>query len=82
MGQYPGERRAWGISQHRRDPDERWRRGGGGEQWDRASPSNSLPAPANWPAEAPSGPRCPGNQQELTGIGRALSSGSCVAKVS
>ncbi|KAF3817013.1 hypothetical protein GH733_014361 [Mirounga leonina] len=36
----------------------------------------------NWPAEPPSSPRCPGNQQELMGIGGALSSGSCVAKVS
>nr|XP_035972708.1 kinesin-like protein KIF18B isoform X2 [Halichoerus grypus] len=41
-----------------------------------------LAIPANWPAEPPSSPRCPGNRQELMGIGGALSSGSCVAKVS
>ncbi|XP_047564534.1 kinesin-like protein KIF18B isoform X1 [Lutra lutra] len=45
-------------------------------------PAGPFAIPGNWPVEAPSGPRCPGNQQELTGIGRALSSGSCVAKVS
>ncbi|XP_073745256.1 kinesin-like protein KIF18B isoform X3 [Callorhinus ursinus] len=45
-------------------------------------PAGPLAIPANWPAEPPSSPRCPGNQQELMGIRRALSSGSCVAKVS
>ncbi|XP_034883196.1 kinesin-like protein KIF18B [Mirounga leonina] len=45
-------------------------------------PAGPLLIPANWPAEPPSSPRCPGNQQELMGIGGALSSGSCVAKVS
>ncbi|XP_006735934.1 kinesin-like protein KIF18B [Leptonychotes weddellii] len=45
-------------------------------------PAGPLLIPANWPAEPPSSPRCPGNQQELMGIGGAPSSGSCVAKVS
>ncbi|XP_011223964.1 kinesin-like protein KIF18B isoform X2 [Ailuropoda melanoleuca] len=45
-------------------------------------PAGPLAIPANWPAEPPSSPRCPGNQQELMGIEGALSSGSCVTKVS
>ncbi|XP_057173760.1 kinesin-like protein KIF18B [Ursus arctos] len=45
-------------------------------------PAGPLAIPANWPAEPPSSPRCPGNQQELMGIEGALSSGSCIAKVS
>ncbi|CAK7290646.1 Kinesin-like protein KIF18B [Vulpes lagopus] len=48
-------------------------------------PAWPLAIPANWPAEPPSSPRCPGNQrsqQEPMGIGGALSSGSCIGKAS
>ncbi|XP_021537408.2 LOW QUALITY PROTEIN: kinesin-like protein KIF18B [Neomonachus schauinslandi] len=47
-------------------------------------PSSTLKRPAGplLIPEPPSSPCCPGNQQELMGIGGALSSGSCVAKVS